>query len=279
MTGVDERIARYAEVWQRDAELPAVPDLGHRERPRFRLAAAAASVAVLAAGAAVVALSSRGEPPAASSALRSPDAATAPDIDRYAPETAAFFARLAPRGGASEVERYASLRDAFDGAGLVVVAEVTGVRATRSVPAAGPDAVPYVGVVLRPVEVLHGAPRDPAADLVVEFAGDEESVRAALPAGYGVFLLRNKADLPPGVMPKPGAPSRADDAAYYRLVSSQGLFVQGATHVVNPVRERATPEAGAPLVDPELAGPRDPVAREAEAFPTLSALVAYLRAL
>jgi hypothetical protein len=205
-----------------------------------------------------------------------PASVAAPDLDRYDPAAAAFFARFAVGGGASEAEHYTSLRDAYRAAGVVLVAQVTEVRPTRTL-SSGRDALTYTGVVLRPVEVLRGALRDPAAEVVVELApGAGPSV--TLPGGYGVWLLRNKGDLPPGVQPKPGAPAN-DERAYYRLVSSQGLFVQGETHVVNPVRERATPEAGAPSADPEANGPRDPVAREAEAFPTLSALVAHLRLL
>ncbi|HEV2890852.1 MAG TPA: hypothetical protein VGX28_10810 [Frankiaceae bacterium] len=277
MNGVDDRLERHAARWQREASLPEARLVAPRRRwwPAAALAVAGTTAVVVVATVAVTA--GRDEPgEVARDAGRGRPAVAAADLDRYDTAAAPFFARLAGAPGASEAERYGSLRDAYRSAGVVLVAEVTGVRATRSLPEGSRDAVSYVGVVLRPVEVLRGGLREPGAEVVVEFMGDAEAVRASMPTGYGVWLLRNKGDLPPGVVPKPGAPA-LDESAYYRLVSSQGLFVQGATHVVNPVRERATPEAGGTGIDPEATGPRDPVAREAEAFPALSALVAHLR--
>lgn len=268
---IDDLLERHAARWQREVTLPEVRLVPPR-RARWPYAAAVATAAAVAVAAVVLATGPdtpgrlAGRPTPSAPSATSPT--TVPDLDRYDAAAAAFFAPFAATGGGSEAEHYASLRDAYRAASVVVVAEVAGVRVTRTLNAGTPDAVTYVGVVLRPVEVLRGALRDPAArEVVVEFLGDPASAAATVPGGYGVWLLRNKGDLPPGVTPKPGAPPN-DEAAYYRLVSSQGLFVQGDGHVTNPVRERPGPEPG---------GPRDAVAREAESFGTLSALVAHLR--
>jgi len=271
MNDVDERIERYAARWQREADLPearfAAPGRTWRRLTAGSVAAVTAAIAI-AAGTAAVVLRDRTDSRPAENTV------AAPDVDRYDPRAEAFFREYAPGSGATEAEHFASLSDAYGSATVVLLAEVTDVRPTRTVPAGSPDAVTYTGVVLRPVEVLRGELRG-SGPVVVEFAGPTD---AAAPGGFGVWLLRNKGDVPFGAAPKPGAPAN-DESAYYRLVSTQGLFVQGRTHVVNPVRERATPEIGAPSSDPEANGPRDPVAREAESFATVSALVAHLRSM
>jgi hypothetical protein len=283
MTDIDERLADHAARWQRAVVLPAVPEsLAARPVPSRRRAAVAAVAAGLAVAATTtaVALRSSGDPapPVAAGAADATRAPVAPspaqrpaDLDRYAPGDVAFFRPLsAGGGGGSEAERYASLRDAYLSAGVVVVAQVVEVRPTRTFGADG-DAVPYAGVVLRPVEVLRGALRHPSAELVVEFATDARAVSATVPQGYGIWLLRNKAEAPPGRGKGVGPES---EAAYYRLVSSQGLFVQGAEHVANPVARRAPAEPGSPSE-----GLIDPVTREGESFRALSALADHLRAL
>jgi hypothetical protein len=270
---VDDRVAEYAEAWKRSAALPSPAlEFPTRRAPRALLAGAAAAAVVAAAFGVAVAV--RRDEPHPAALTRIADA----DLDRFSARDAAFFAPFRAASGASEAEQFGSLRETFLGAAAVVVARVVDVRATRTVPGDGAETVTYVGVVLRPVEVLRGELRTSRSDLVVEFAGDVAAVRDSVPSGYGVWFLRNKGDIRPGVTPKPGAPV-LDEAAYYRLVSSQGLFVQGSLHVVNPVRSHATPEAESPTIDPELDGPRDPVAREGEAFRTLSALVAHLRSI
>jgi hypothetical protein len=268
MTSIEQRLDDYAAHWQATAALPAVPDLAGVARRRRRwpaVASAAALVVVAGTGAAVL----MDDPSAAPRPAPQAGPARGYDADVVSRRAAAFYGALGT-SGASEAEHFPTLRAAASSATAVVVAEVTDVRVTRTLR----DGVGFVGVTLRPVDVLNG--ELPSGDpVVVEILAGTDPVtdlRATLPDGFGVWLLRSKA---PQGSAKPGAPAPAD-AGYYRLVSSQGLFVQGASHVVNPVRERPSPEADATArpVPPALP---DPVAAEAEAFPRLSELIEHLR--
>jgi len=200
------------------------------------------------------------------------------NVDTYRTATVRFFAAFRyPE--ATELEYYNSLEDAVAGATVVVLGRVRAVAVTRTVGATGADAVPYIGVTVEPVEVLRGSlPAAHARTLTVEFMGASAStddLRASLPDGYAIWVLRNKATLPAGVVAKGPLPTNERD--YYRLVSSQGLFVQGESHVVNPLDHGDTPEIAMPGQAAHGPARRDPVTEGVERYATLSSLAAYAR--
>lgn len=198
-------------------------------------------------------------------------------VDRYRAGDLAFYEAFAYPEGA-QVEVYTALDDMLTQATAVVLAQVTDVRITRVVGPTPAEALPYVGVTIRPVEVLSGAlPARHSAALTVEFvsvAGAVDELRAMAPGGYAVWVLRNKAELPAGFAK--GTPPVAE-RDYYRLVSSQGLFVQGETHVVNPLAHEDGPEIPIEGDPGHGAARRDPVLVSAEQHATLSSLVDHAR--
>ena len=202
---------------------------------------------------------------------------TATSTDEHRPADLAFYEAFSyPEGAQTEV--YTSLGDALSGATAVVLAQVTDVRVTRLVGPSPAEALPYVGVTIRPIEVLGGSlPAHHSSALTVEFvsvAGDVDDLRAKLPGGHAVWVLRNKSELPAGVA-KGAIPT--DEREYYRLVSSQGLFVQGERHVVNPLAHEDGPEIPIPGESEHGPARRDPVLVEAERHATLSSFVEYAR--
>lgn len=202
-----------------------------------------------------------------------------PSVDEYRAADVRFFAAF-QYPEAAEAEVYRTLDDAVRGADAVVLGRVTDVRVTRLVGGAT-DRLPMYGVTVVPQEVLRGSlPAAHAAAVTVEFvsaAASVEELRRALPNGFAVWVLRNKATLAPGVVPKRPVPT--DERDYYRLVSSQALFVQGERHVVNPIEHVHEPEI--PISGEASHGVerRDPVIVAAEGFPTLSSLAVHARGL
>lgn len=237
------------------------------------------AVAVLAAGAACGRTTTSGAQRAERPHAAGPVAQSVKGIDAFHRDDQRFFAAFTyPEAAESEV--YETLDEALGSATAVVVAQVTGVRVTRLVGETPEDALPYMGVSLRPIEVLRGAlPPAHTGSLTVEFvapAGSVAELRAMLPSGYAVWVLRNKAERPARGN---GKPVPATERDFYRLVSSQTLFVQGETHVVNPLEPVEGPEI--PLGDDSDHGAarRDPVVAGAEAYASLSSLAAHARLL
>jgi hypothetical protein len=215
------------------------------------------------------------------SAARVDTAVNAPQsIDGFRRADLAFYAEFAyPE--ADEAEYYGSLDEALTGATAVVLGQVTGVRVTRLVGESATDAVPYAGITIRPVEVLRGSlPAEQTDALTVEFVtgGTEvDRLRTMLPGGHGIWVLRQKGEIRPGVTPK--AQLQQNEHGYYRLVSSQGLFVQGESHVVNPLEHGDGAEIPLPGESDHGAPRRDPVIVAAETNASLSDLAAYVRSL
>ncbi|MFC7216847.1 hypothetical protein ACFQLX_01470 [Streptomyces polyrhachis] len=194
---------------------------------------------------------------------------------------AEFYAPLAFGGSMREVEHYDSLADAADAADAVVIAEVAGVKETRLIEGDGSDRLSMLGVVIRPVEVLRGSlPASDEEELTVEFIGGSADLdqtvaemKAALPEGRSVWFLRAKAEegkrhldelKQAGTTPSDQELAAIEgDKPYYRVVSSQGLFVEEGANVVNPV---AAEDAEA-----------DPMITEGEKYTELSELVAHVR--
>lgn len=181
-----------------------------------------------------------------------------PALDVYRPDDVAFFEQIEVGGpAAEEAERYESLSAGRAAADAVVVAEVVDVQRTRVIVGeVDTDRVPMFGVVVRPVELVAGKlPNAYADELTVEFmAGDRpdqevERLRADLPEGRSVWFLRLENDNPEAA------------EQYYRLISSQGFFVQGEENVVDAVSG----------VEPRG------MAEEGESYGDLSSLVRLLR--
>jgi hypothetical protein len=132
------------------------------------------------------------------------------------------------------------VQDATRHASAVVIAEVTDVRpGSTAVGETADDVVNRIAIDIRPVEVIKGKLADDSPDtLTLErpASGDvEEAVtymKAHLPEGLSVWFLRNRTDYSEQMK---GEPLKTSLARAYRLVSSQGLYVQGASGVANPL--------------------------------------------
>ncbi|HEV2890850.1 MAG TPA: hypothetical protein VGX28_10800 [Frankiaceae bacterium] len=230
------------------------------------------SAAALAALLALGCSSAKDAAPAAA-----PGAAAAPRAtDKYRVGDVRFFTAF-QYPEAAEVEVYDTLDAALGSADVVLLGRVTDVRVTRTVGVEEP--LPMYGVTVQPAEVLRGTlPAAHAAAVTVEFlssAASPEDLRRGLPNGYSVWVLRRKGSLRPGVVPKRPLPTNERD--YYRLVSSQALFVQGESHVVNPLEHDHGPEIPLPGEAGHSAPRRDPVIVGAEQYATLSSFAAHAR--
>lgn len=176
-------------------------------------------------------------------------------LNTYSPDDVAFWKPFGAGGGAaSEAERYATLNGAASSATAVVVAEVVEVVKTRVVVGEVPsDRLHTIGITIRPLEVLAGAlPEGDRDELTVEFLSGsvDPSDRIAelnsnLPDGQAVWFLRSKAEeiaKHRAYLEKRGRePSRRElemfeaEKPFYRVVSSQGLLLQGEHHVIGPI--------------------------------------------
>ena len=205
-------------------------------------------------------------------------AGPAPRLDEHDPRTARFFTSVAYGASWDEVKVFPDLAAAASAASVVLVAKVMGVAVSRELSFSDGNSVTYTGVTLKPEQVLRGElPPQFTRSLVVEFLSSPETadaMKAQLPDGYGVYFLNQKV-LPPLASRKPGSRS-VDESRFFRLASSQGLFVQGEDGLVNPVSPVGTPGIG---LDGQLeaAPPRDAAVAEGERFTKLSDLVAYLQ--
>lgn len=185
-------------------------------------------------------------------------------LDEVDPAAPAFFGQFA-LPGAREVETYASLEQMSTAATAVAIARVRDVVATRTIEAEGADRVGMVGLVLEPRIVKGRVASSSARRLVVEFVGGTESAAAAasrlrrdLPRANALWFLRAKAEEVDRTTERLRAAGRrpsardaalmAEDRRYFRLVSSQGFFIQGARRVENPMAS-AEPGEGEPLID------------------------------
>lgn len=161
---------------------------------------------------------------------------TSASLDTHNPAADAFYSHFRIHG--LEVEYPKGLADAVPSASAVVLGTVLRVEMTRDFQGENPDdKFPYVGIVIEP-ELLAGAlePRFQET-LTVEFMGGETllaELKRTLPVGHqAIWFLRHKHDTTgqPGFVPVPG------EEDYFRLVSSQGLFLQGSDRVAAPLAE------------------------------------------
>ena len=207
-----------------------------------------------------------------------PQAAPADDLDAYHPGDVDFFSRLAPRN-ALLAPSPQGLRKGVEQSRVVLVGEVVDVRPTRTVGEPGAQAS-YMGIVVKPTEILHGKPAAEAPEVVVEFlasptADDTDPVATAkesLPEGKALWFLHWKGELPKWATPKPGAqPISEESKRYYSLVHLRGgLALQGEDGVVAPTAEDEH--------EPSEAGSGPPnLKSEIRAYKKMSELVAAIR--
>lgn len=208
-------------------------------------------------------------------------AAPGDDLDTFDPTAADFFGRFS-YASALEIENYTSLGEMSVAATAVVVARVDEVVATRTILGDGGDRLGMIGLSLRPL-VVKGALQPTFADrLVVEFVGGSGPVQATvadlrrtLSRASAVWFLRAKAERIDrrlaeiralGRRPSPAELALIEaDRRLFRLVSSQGFFIQGQGRIENPMTSQDATE------------PESRLRRVAEEIPTLSALVAAVK--
>ncbi|GAB3654139.1 hypothetical protein GCM10027589_12650 [Actinocorallia lasiicapitis] len=163
-------------------------------------------------------------------------------LDVVVPGDAEFFGRLRIR--AHWLPEPEGLAAGVRASTLVLTARVKGVRPTRTIGTGG-GALNYIGVVLEPIEVLHGAKVAGLDDIVVEFddptvtdtAGFVKQLSASLPEGPAVWFLYWKATGEPAT-PPPGSHYRPESKLYYRLTHPfGGLVLQGRDGLTTPLAD------------------------------------------
>lgn len=196
--------------------------------------------------------------------------ADAEALNQYPPGDASFYDPLA-WGQFMEAEWFGSVEEAARSASVVVVAEVTDVYVATKTDGVedDPSDMYNLGIDLRPIEVVKGElPPKYRERLTVDrpLAGTEtpvdqlvEEMRANLPAGPAVWMLRNETEFIKAMKGREPTVSEARGPDYW-LVSSQGLFIQGVQHVENPI-----------------VGYEEPMVHEGEDYERLSKLVEYVR--
>jgi hypothetical protein len=166
-------------------------------------------------------------------------------IDDYHPADVKFFRRNRIGAGAIEADLQGTIKEAVQDSTAVVIAEVAGPGPARSFTGEVPsDVVQMTGYHLRIVEMLAGKlPAEHAKELVVEFLG--EGPITNLPTGKAVWFLHRKGDPTRHLKSPPPVP--AEERNFYRVISSQGLFLQGKESVIAPMSEQhAVQEKGVP---------------------------------
>lgn len=180
----------------------------------------------------------------------------ADELDVHRPGDISFFKRL-QMPGALLARPPQDLMAGTKAATAVIIAEVTDVRPTRVVGPPGSD-LPLIGVVLRPLETLHGRLQPELKDVIVEYPAPPavdspdpaSALRASMPQGKSVWFLRWNGAPQPGVKPKPGArPIPQEAKAFYSTVSLDGgMFTQGSRSVVCPTAEESGHQEGVPTM-------------------------------
>jgi hypothetical protein len=178
-------------------------------------------------------------------------------------EVLSFWAPVANGYSAAlEPEYFERLDDMITSATVVVIGEVLSAGVTRTLgDPQGEEAPPidFWGVELKLLGVLSGDlhPKSGTEIIIVETHFRPGDI---VPRGAGVFALRHKLDMSSRRDPLPGAqdrpPPKGEDDKY-RLVSTQGIFVDSDEGVRNPIAEAVI--AGT-SDDDDVA--RDPIAEE-----------------
>lgn len=174
-------------------------------------------------------------------------------LDRWHPGAARFYRELMPHAGDSEMAHHKTLRQLTMDASAVVIAEPGEVFETRTIVGEGTDRLTMVGLRLKTVDLIRGKlDVSYQGSTVVEFVGGSagsaaalETVRELPPDGAAVWFLRAKqegATERESLRKRLGAKGSTreasvleEDKPFYRLVSSQGLYIQGRQAVENPL--------------------------------------------
>nr|MDT0661641.1 hypothetical protein [Micromonospora sp. DSM 115978] len=167
------------------------------------------------------------------------EAAEPNTLDTYDQGAEEFYASFMVQG--RSVESYARLEQGVRSASVVVLGTVVRVEKTREFQGEiADDRFPFIGVVIRPTRLAGALAPEFQSELTVEFDGatgqdDIANLTRLLPVGHqGLWILRKKGDPVPGW----GTPKiEPVEAGYFRIVSPQGLFIQGRESVATPLME------------------------------------------
>ncbi|WP_328475844.1 hypothetical protein OHA21_20390 [Actinoplanes sp. NBC_00393] len=200
-----------------------------------------------------------------------PAAQPAPVVEQAAKHSGTgFYDALRPAESALLVPQPESLAAAYGQATATIEAEVIGVRPGRPI-----HDLQQIVVELKPTQVLRGALRPelkgrvevefPVAFVPEPIAPIVEKMKADMPEGRGVWLLRWQGAPPPAAKPR-AVKSSALDPAFYSVVHPNcGVFVEN--------------EGGVESVAAQHEGGEEPIAAQAEGqrFGKLKDLVAHAR--
>lgn len=169
-----------------------------------------------------------------------------------------------------EPEYFNSLEQMSTSATVVIVGKIESGGVTRTVgdPTGqeGP-VMDFWGLNIRVLQVLAGElePNSGQETIVVE---THFRTNDRVPKGAGIFFLRHKLDVPPEADLGP-LPEGEEDK--YRLVSSQGVFVESPRGMINPIVEAARESAEG---DDDV--PTDEIAEQVRGM-TVGQLIAAIR--
>lgn len=224
------------------------PEHVDRRRLGRRTSVAAIAAAAVATSAALLV------PAMISGSGMKPDDQSVSSLDSFRPADVAFFRHFQIGSAVSESRYFRTLGGAIRSADAIVIGEVVDVRQTRVITGEKPEDRIYMeGIVIRPMKVLNGSlSKEHRDQLTVEFtAGSVDpskeivKLKTSLPEGRSMWFLHSKADsyeITKAAMERDGegmperlAKTLKEEGKYYRVVSSQGLFVQGDGHVIDPI--------------------------------------------
>jgi hypothetical protein len=160
-------------------------------------------------------------------------------LDVYHGSDISFFKPVGFGESALEAEHYDTVREATQHASAVIIAAVIDVRPGSTTDETPDDMVRRIAIDIHAVEVIKGelednTPSTVTLELVAGSSVDESIayMKAHLPEGLSVWFLRHRSAYSEQMKGKSleTTPERA-----FRLISSQGLFVQGRNAVTNPL--------------------------------------------
>jgi hypothetical protein len=166
-------------------------------------------------------------------------AAVVSDLDTPQPSLIKFFSKRRIASSAMEADLHVSIADATRDSTAVVIAEISGPGPSRTVTGEVPsDVISLTGYRLKIHEVLAGKlPAKHTQELIIEFMGGADPTK--YPRGKAIWFLHRKGTPTRHLKnPPPVDPAERD---LYRILSSQGLFIQGQDGVIAPLAEKHEP--------------------------------------